>query len=235
MAANNFYRTFQITYGNDSYNTVIELHSQTVLIDKSALSRMMGWEPRRATEKLGSKSLKTFSDGDSVLPKFSNIKAWDKDERPHQVSVIPFSYVPLVAAWQASQGNQRAIALLTAGLFDSFTSIALEQAGFEIDAEERNRVLGQYLESYHKWMDIIRDRHHEYYGFKPDPAYYARLNIKTNKALFGVNSFDSNRKENCTREQQETLYDFQRWLKRRADKYPELEPAELLDEALNNF
>jgi len=235
MTANNFYRTFHISYGNDSYNTVIELYSQTVLVSKATLARMFGWDVDRAPEKLGAKSLKTFNKGESVSTKFKSIKAFDKDERPQQISVIPFSYVPLIAAWQASQGNQNAIALLTAGLFDSFTSIALEQAGFEIDAEERNRVLGQYLESYHKWMDIIRDRHHEYYGFKPDPAYYARLNIKTNKALFGVNPFDSNRKENCTREQQETLYDFQRWLKRRADKYPELEPAELLDEALNSF
>jgi hypothetical protein len=184
---------------------------------------------------LNSKSLKTFGGGESTLSKFQKIKAWDKDERPHQVNVIPFSYVPLIAAWQASQGNQNAIALLTAGLFDSFTSIALEQAGLTIDAEERNRVLGKYLDSYHTWSDIIRDRHYEFYGFKPDSFYYARIHKKTDMVLLGKPSFGSNRKKNCTKEEQETLDQFQRFLKRRANQYPELEPAELLDEALRSF
>jgi hypothetical protein len=235
MTANNFYRSFEITYGNDSYNTVIELHSQTVLVSKSTLARMMGWEPQRAYRKLQSNSLKNFVGGESALTGTKKIKAWDKDGRPNQVEAIPFSYVPLIAAWQASQGNQNAIALLTAGLFDSFTSIALEQAGLQIDAEERNRVLGKYLDSYHTWSDIIRDRHYEFYGFKPDPAYYARIHMKTDKVLFGVPSFGANRKKNCTPEQQETLDQFQRFLKRRANQYPELEPAELLDETLRSF
>jgi hypothetical protein len=235
MTANNFYRSFNITYGDKSYNTVIELHTQTVLVSKATLARLFGWDVDHAPEKLKAKSLKTFNNGDTVLPKFQKIKAWDKDEKSHQVSVIPFSYVPLIAAWQASQGNQNAIALLTAGLFDSFTSIALEQAGFEIDAEERNRVLGQYLDSYHTWTDIIRDRHYEFYGFKPDRNYYRRINMKTDMVLFGVPSFGSNRKKNCKKEEQETLDQFQRFLKRRANQYPELEPAELLDEALRSF
>jgi len=58
-----------------------------------------------------------------------------------------------------------------------------------------------YGSSYKQLFDLIRDKHLELYGEKPDNEYYHEINIIINEKLYQQRNFGHKRKKNCTNDE----------------------------------
>lgn len=124
-------------------------------------------------------------------------------------------------------------ALLEEGIERRFAR-AFNQKVEEEEYDERLKLRMKRLLARHDWTDVLMNRHVDLNGVKPEPQDYKRWTVTVNQKLFGQPHFCRNR-DNMTPEQQQTIYDFERMAKRRAEQYPTITADELVIKALDTF
>jgi len=224
---------FLIKYGNhNELEVIVNAENKEIGVTQATLRRLLGWDDKRAPEKMRSKSLKAFTGEGFATPKSRQAK--DITGRKNKVKVIPFDFARLIIVWDAvNNQNPEAIALLSAGFADSFTSLALEQAGIQVTTAERQENLVRYLTGYHKFFDWVRDHYESLTGRKPDSWYYAQINMMINEAVCQKNSFSGDRRKNADNDDLFRVESFQRYfMEQRASLYPSTKPLKAVEDVL---
>jgi hypothetical protein len=193
----------------------------------------LGWDNKRAPEKLAAKSLKTFAGKRLPLPK--SIAAKDSLGRPNKVNALPFDTFLAVVYWQLAEGNDKARTLLMAGFADSFSSMVLEQCGIKLAHDERQNVLSFYLEGYHAFQDWVRDTHIAVYGNPPSDGYYRRMAVTINQHLFNRDHFNRDRKANATSRELRRLENFQMCFMDTSFRHRKEDPLRLVKEYIEKI
>ena len=186
-----------IRYGEyHDLEILVDPANNSLWVSQPSVARMLGWENKRAPEKLASKSLKAFADKRLALPK--SVTAKDSLGRPNKINALPYDTFLAVVMWQMTEGNVNARNLMFAGLADSFSSIVLEQCGVKLSLDQRQQTLNFYLKGYHVFQDWVRDEYTRLNGVAPSPDYYRQIAVMINRFLFGRNHFNKNRKQNAS-------------------------------------
>ena len=197
-----------IQYGDfKDLDVLVDPADNSLWITQPSMARMLGWEPRRVTEKIASKSLKSFAD--KALAGTKKITGTDTLGRPNRVNAVPFDTFLTILYWQLQEGNNNARSLLLAGFADSFTSLVLSQCGIKISIEERQQVISFYRHWYHAFQDWVRDTHLAVHGTKPSPEYYRDMAVAINSHLFDRTHFYCDRLNHASTDQLRVIENFQ--------------------------
>jgi len=227
-------RSFEIDYGtHKGIEVLIDPSTREIRVTYPAIERLLGWEPNNARKKLASKSLKALA-GDT-LTGVKTVKALDIKGKENRFSSIAFHDFLKVLYWQLKEGNDAAGQLLVAGFADSFSSMALEQAGIQVTLEERQEVLRFYLPRYHELFDWLRDRYVAFHGERPAPEVYQRINTAIDQHLFGRSHFGGDRKKNADNDQLHEIEVFHRFAMRKVKGDLSCEPVTAILQALREY
>lgn len=166
--------------------------------------------------------------------------------RPHKVKtelgnqlinvilVEDFKKVVLALALKGNTLAQSLVeALLEEGIERRFAR-AFNQKVEEEEYDEKLKLRMKRLFARHDWTDVLMNRYIDLNGVKPESHHYRKWTVAVNQKLFGQSHFCRNR-DNMTPEQQQTIYDFERMAKRRAEQYPDISADELVIKALDTF
>lgn len=229
---------FEIRYGDlANLPIVIDSETQEIFVTQPCLERLLGWELDTGRKKIASKSLKVALGEGYTVGKSSikSVKVKDTLGRPNNCKSIPFHFALKIIAWQVKEGNDAAFSLMMAGFADSFTSLALEQAGYQVKTGDRHELISYYKRLYHRLMDWVRDQHIEVYGCPPDWKYYAKVNSTVDRHLCGKFNFDSDRVNNCSEDEMAVIKDFQgHFIRFKAKRFKGVDPYQAVLTVLND-
>lgn len=193
----------------------------------------IGIQHKSLVEIMGVKSLKHLPGADlSLGDKSGSIKAETGE------SFIPVSLDDAVTYWgiMATKGNIQAVALLTACAAEALERRADAVFGKlrnDDEREQRAQLRRTRLFARRQWTDIIKD-HQEalgYYRTVRGQTEFRNLTVIVNEALFGQPHFKCDR-DNMTFKQQRDIENFEFFLGRQSDKFPDKTPRELINETL---
>lgn len=197
-----------IQYGDfHDLEVFVDPSNNSLWITQPSMARMLGWEPKRVTEKMDAKSLKVFAGKGLVAPK--KVPGIDTIGRRQQINAVPFDTFLTVLYWQLQEGNDNARSLLLAGFADSFTSMVLSQCGIQVSTEERQQVISFYRHWYHAFQDWVRDTHLAVHGTKPSQDYYREMAVAINSHLFDRTHFYCDRLSHASTDQLRVIENFQ--------------------------
>jgi hypothetical protein len=226
---------------------------KTEWISTPTIENILDYEPDSTRKLLGSEAFKRFMGEGFQLGNFSRKDKSTKHNNLNRyyakslfLSVI--YYIADYESYCLGQGkkltpdvlarHRKIKNLVFAGFVADFEGAFQAALGNELDEEQREylrQLVHDRIQAFRAWTDIIRDRHIKFFGRKPEGWYYGKLIKKANVALFGVSDFGNDRTENMTKEQQQTIKDFESFLSRKARNNAELEPECLLELALEQF
>lgn len=86
----------------------------------------------------------------------------------------------------------------------------------------------------HAWTDVLRDRHIQCFGVKPNQNQYKAWTVRANQVLFNRRHFNCDR-DNMEMEEQRVIESFEYMAARRAKQNPRATPDQLLELALDIF
>lgn len=197
-----------IQYGDfQNLDVFVDPADNSLWITQPSMARMLGWDLKRVTEKIGAKSLKAFAGKALAHPKA--VSGTDILGRPNRINAVPFDTFLTVLYWQLQEGNDNARSLLLSGFADSFTSMVLAQCGIQLSTEERQQVIGFYRHWYHSFQDWVRDTHIAVYGAKPSQDYYRKMAIAINSHLFERTHFYCDRLSHASTDELRVIENFQ--------------------------
>lgn len=156
---------------------------------------------------------------------------------PKSVNIMFIEDFSLFTLKLAFKGDEFAQALSQVFVEEALERRFARAFGVRLDEDELNERLKlrmKRLLARHDWTDVLMNRHVDLNGVKPEPQDYKRWTVAVNQKLFGQPHFCRNR-DNMTPEQQQTIYDFERMAKRRAEQYPTITADELVIKALDTF
>ena len=192
-----------IAYGNlKDLDVLVDPDGNKILITYPTIEKVLGYEPRSTSEKLGAKKLKAFTGKDLARPK--TVDAIDTKGRPHKMKAVPFDTFLALVHFEAFEGKNpaktKARSLLISGFADSFSSLILEQCGITLTKEQRLETVSFYLTRYHAFQDWIRDTYITSYGVSSSQDYYRSIAVAINQHLFGKPHFKCDRLSNAGNE-----------------------------------
>ncbi len=202
------------------------------------IENTLGWRADSTREKIASKQFKkdskAFLKGDSQL---GTIKA-NTNKSNSKKNWIKVGDFFKIMFWEMSKGNELAKELVFAGFTTDFMTTMQAHFGKVLTEEEKEymrELIAQRIAAFRNWTDIIRDRYIQFYGRKPEGWEYGVLVKRANLAIFGVPDFGYDRTVNMTKEQQETIKEFELFLLRKAKNNPNWSPEHVLNTALDHF
>jgi len=181
--------------------------------------------------KHASRDIKAMMDKGFQFPKCTS------ELNPKAVNILMMEDFALCTLKLAFKGDNLAQALSQAFIEETLERRFARAFGVKIDEDEFNEKLKfriKRLLARHDWTDVLMNRYVDLNGVKPLPRHYREWTVTVNKKLFGQPHFRCDR-ENMTTEQQQTIYDFERMAKRRAEQFPTIQPDELIIRALDTF
>lgn len=149
MENSNKLLSVKVDYGMfKQLDALLDTVTMKCLITQTTLNKLLEWTKQDGSRSLRSKSLKDFAGERFTSP--HSVVAKDVLGRENRFKAIYLEYGSVVVAWAAvKKKNDNAINLLVVSFADSFRSLAFEQAGIKIDAEERNQKIKDHLE----WLE----------------------------------------------------------------------------------
>jgi hypothetical protein len=205
-----------------------------IFVSTRTIENTLQYRKNSLREIEASKSFKAFTGESFHVGKFTNKTA---SISPNQTFYPLASFFKFVY-FEVQNKNETALNLVVAGFVTDFEREAREALGIELDNSEyeaKRKLVFERLEAFKGWTNIIHDRHVEKYGKKPEGWYYGKLVKQANLSIFGVADFGSDRTKNMSEGEQRTIRDFESFLKRKANRFPHLDPQQLLDRALIDF
>lgn len=223
-----------IQYGAFTLDVACDADGNAFLTTR-AIEKLLNWRANQLRKKIESKSLKSFTDKDLSLVK---IKGKVEGVKSKAVNLYPVDLAVLLITWDAVfNQNAKAIAILSSSFATDIKSTILKGFGHEI-ATDSLRLQEQFrwlrVFQLREWTNIIRDRHLELFGCKPSNEYYRDCIVMVNLALFGCYGFEGDR-DNMDGNQQRLINEFESFLARKASKYPDYDPKELITQCLPMF
>ena len=108
-----------IAYGNlKDLDVLVDPDGNKILITYPTIEKVLGYEPRSTSEKLGAKKLKAFTGKDLARPK--TVDAIDTKGRPHKMKAVPFWYFfsscPLWSVWGEKPRQNKSTIAINIGL-----------------------------------------------------------------------------------------------------------------------
>ena len=153
------------------------------------------------------------------------------------VNVVGLQTFTKILYAKAKQGNAIADALVGAMLDEGFErrfDTAFGKKVSEAEYNERLSLRMKRLLARHEWTDVLRDRHIQCFGSKPNPTQYKRWTIQVNEALFGRKHFNGDR-DTMEMEEQRLIESFEYTAVRKSKKHSTAKPDDLLLLVLNTF
>jgi hypothetical protein len=205
-----------------------------IWISTPTVENVLGYRSDSTREKVASKSFKAFAGEGFALGK--------KRSKSTKLNTTNLYYSKetflKLVYFEVAQANPLAINLVVSGFVADFEGCVQNALGNQLSEEQREYLrclVYDRIQAFRAWTDVIRDRYLEFYGKKPEGWYYGKLIKAANLELFGIENFGSDRTALMTKEQQETIKDFERFLVRQAAKFPNFEPEALLMQTLDRF
>ena len=230
---------FIVKYGSlTDLEVVVDPKTRDLWITVPTLERLLGWDADSGRKKLASKSLKRTLEKESAVGKTTGklITGKDIQGRNNRVKAIPFAFALKVIYWQIKEDNEKALQLVMSGFAESFTSLALEQAGIQVSVAERQEILSLYLNGYHEFFDWVRDQHLKVTGKPAQNHHYININKAIDKVVCHKPDFEGNRKKNATRFELHKIESFQRYfMDERAIFYPTDKPYDAVKTELKRM
>lgn len=173
----------------------------------------------------------------AILGKDFQLLKCSSELNPKPVNIVLIKDFKKIIRFYDKLGHPMAEALTDALLEEGIERRFARAFGVKIEEAEHDEKLKlrmKRLLARHDWTDVLMNRHVDLNGVKPEPQDYKRWTVAVNQKLFGQPHFCRNR-DNMTPEQQQTIYDFERMAKRRAEQYPTITADELVIKALDTF
>lgn len=153
------------------------------------------------------------------------------------INIISISVFRLLVRELDKQGNAIATALVDA-FFEESIERRLDTAfGKKVSEAEYNERLAlrmKRLVARHAWTDVLRDRHIQCFGVKPESEQYRLWTIRANEVLFNRRHFNCDR-DTMAMEEQKLIESFEYTAVRKSKKHPTAKPDELLELTLSVF
>ncbi len=154
-----------------------------------------------------------------------------------QVNIISIdSFVDLLYAL-AKNGDSIADAIVGSLLHEPIQrrfDTAFGKKVSEAEYNERLVLRMKRLVARHAWTDVLRDRHIQCFGVKPEPEQYRLWTVRANEVLFNRRHFNCDR-DNMAMEEQKLIESFEYTAVRKSKKHPNAKPDELLELTLSVF
>ncbi len=153
------------------------------------------------------------------------------------INVVSIPVFRLLVRELDKQGNRVASALVDAFFEESVErrfDTAFGKKVAEAEYNERLALRMKRLMSRHAWTDVLRDRHIEVFGIKPQPEQYKEWTVRVNQILFGRKHFNCDR-DTMEMEEQRLIECFEYTAVRKAKQNPKANPDQLLELVLTTF
>jgi hypothetical protein len=187
-------RIVEIKYmGWDRLEVAVDVKDPKALyVTYPTVESILNYRSDSVREKIASKSFKAFlGEGRTVGKKSAVIVNKDLRGATAKVNIIPLEELQTLALWECvANQNLDLIRLITVGFIDSLRSIALEQLGVDLGAEERNNWMKARLEGKDErlnFTDAIKEYYLETHPDSDTVPFYAYSNPSDtlNKLLTG--------------------------------------------------
>lgn len=153
------------------------------------------------------------------------------------INIISISVFRLLVRELDKQGNAIASALVDAFFEESIErrfDTAFDKKVSEAEYNERLALRMKRLVARHAWTDVLRDRHIQCFGVKPDKEQYRLWTVRANEVLFSRRHFNCDR-DTMAMEEQRVIEAFEYMAVRKAKQKPNAAPDQLLELALETF
>ena len=151
------------------------------------------------------------------------------------VNVVDLPAFTKILYAMAKRDNAIADALIQSLLEEGFERRFDIAFGKKVDEAEYNQRLAlrmKRLVARRKWTDVLQERHVEFYGCKPTPKQFKDWTVLANEVLFSKKHFNCDR-DNMQAEEQELIEHFEYGAVRLARLNPDLDPDQILGQALS--
>jgi hypothetical protein len=206
-----------IKYGGwDSLEVAIDINQvdgKTLYVTYPTAETILNYRENSVREKVASKSFKLFLGEGLPLGKFSGsiVNKLGLSGARAKVNLIELSDLIKLAAWEASNGNTAIAKLLAIGFGDSLRSLAYEQLGIEITAEDRqswikSRFVGK--QTRRTWTDAVSDYiNNNEVSENYRTWVYKHVSDSVNVALFGKKAKQLCEERKCDRDSLRDTHD----------------------------